>query len=76
MTSEARLRCPSTTVGIAVAASGTFRVRCKGKFCKAPDGKVTFHIFDLATGILLRTEHVPYRDPSELLGLTQVKESA
>ena len=64
------------TIGVAVEAKGIFRTRCHGKFCKAPDGKVTFHIFDLSNGKLLRTEHQPYRDPSELLGLTKVKESA
>jgi len=37
---------------------------------------VSFHFFDLATGVLLRTERLPYRRPSELLGDEKVKEIA
>lgn len=71
---ERRLSCHSGFVGIAINGSGYLRVRCRGKFCKAPYGQTTFHIFDLASGVLVRTEHVEYRNPSELLG--SIKESA
>jgi hypothetical protein len=74
---EFTLRCPSDKFGVAVSATGYLRVRCRGKFCKAPEGYVTFHIFDLTTGTLLRTERLPYRNPSELLGSqVKIKESA
>jgi hypothetical protein len=43
---------------------------------KAPNNKLTFHVFDLSSGVLLRTEHQSYRNPSELLGFDQIKESA
>lgn len=76
MSCERVLQCRSGKFGVAVDAKGIYRVRCRGKFCKAPDGKLTFHIFDLTSGVLLRTEHQSYRSPSELLGIDQVKESA
>lgn len=65
---EVHIKCPSNFYGIAVDATGTFRVRCKGKFCKGPEGTVTFHLIDLATGELLRPEQLRYRNPRELLG--------
>lgn len=46
---------------------GIYRVRCRGKFCKGPEGTVTFHVFRLETGTLLRTEHPAYRNPAELM---------
>jgi hypothetical protein len=70
---ERTLRCRSSTFGVVINATGFYRVRCRGKFCKAPEGFVTFHIFDLATGMLIRTEHRAYRKPSELLGSVQEK---
>jgi len=63
---EIAIKCPSHVYGYAISATGVFRVRCKGKFCRNGSGKVTFHTFDLATGELLRTEYLPYRSPSEL----------
>lgn len=65
---EVPLMCPSRKYGIAVNSSGILRVRCTGKFCKGPVGTVTFHMFDLATGELVRTELPKYRNPRELLG--------
>ena len=61
-----QIKCPSNVYGYAIGAVGSFRVRCKGKFCRNGEGKVTFHTFDLATGELLRTEYLPYRSPNEL----------
>lgn len=52
---------------VADATTGTFRVRCRGKYCRR-EGLVTYHVFDLATGRLIRTDDLPYRDPRELLG--------
>jgi len=65
---EIPIRCDSHVYGFAAKATGVLRVRCKGKFCRRGESKVTFHTFDLATGELLRTEYLPYRSPSELLG--------
>lgn len=65
---EVQIKCDSHVYGLASTATGTLRVRCKGKFCRRGESKVTFHTFDLATGELLRTEHLPYRSPNELLG--------
>lgn len=62
------LQCPSEKWGVAIEAGGILRVRCTGKFCRGPEGRVTFHEFDLATGSLLRTEQPTYRNPRELLG--------
>lgn len=64
---EIPIQCPSNVYGYAVDATGTFRVRCKGKFCNHARGTVVFHSFDLSTGEL-RTEESSYRNPSELLG--------
>lgn len=74
MPDERRLACRSGFIAVAIDATGYLRVRCRGKFCKAPYGKITFHIFDLHSGMLVRTEHQSYRNPSELLG--EAKESA
>jgi hypothetical protein len=76
MSCEHPLRCKSGSFGVAVEATGYLRIRCRGKFCKAPNNKLTFHVFDLSSGVLLRTEHQSYRNPSELLGFDQIKESA
>jgi len=65
---EIQIKCPSHVYGVASKSSGLFRVRCKGKVCRNGVEKVTFHTFDLSTGELLRTEHLAYRSPSELLG--------
>ena len=65
---EVPLACPSKKFGTAVRARGILRVRCTGKLCKGPEGTVTFHMFALDTGLLLRTERPPYRNPRELLG--------
>ncbi len=61
------MRCPSGKFGSAVNATGLYRVRCKGKFCKQGD-LVVFHMFDLSSGELLGTDASPYRPPRELLG--------
>lgn len=58
--------CPSHKWGVVVEASGTYRVRCTGKFCRRED-KVTFHTFDLKSGVM-KTHHENYRNPRELLG--------
>jgi hypothetical protein len=64
------IRCPSNSYGYAVDASGMFEIRCKGKFCRSDDEErpVVFHLFDLETGTILRTEASPYQDPRVLLG--------
>ncbi len=67
MQPEVRLVCPSAKYGMVLSGSGKYRVRCKGKFCKR-NGTVTFHVFDLASGKMLGTEHLPYQLPRELLG--------
>jgi hypothetical protein len=66
------LQCPSQKWGVATNATGNFRVRCRGKFCRGPSGTVTFHTFDLATGGIVRTDVVAYRNPRELLGGSHV----
>lgn len=63
-----RLTCPSEKWGTVIDASGLYRVRCRGKLCRGPEGTVTFHTFRLRDGVLLRTEHPAYRNPRELLG--------
>lgn len=63
-----QLLCPSEKWGTVIGAIGIYRVRCRGKFCKGPEGTVTFHTFDLATGDILRTETPSYRNPAELVG--------
>jgi len=65
---EIPIKCDSHVYGFATRATGLFRVRCKGKFCRRGESKVTFHTFDLSTGELLRTEYLAYRSPNELLG--------
>lgn len=65
--SQVQLMCPSNKYGLADSATGQYRVRCTGKFCRR-EGKVVFHTFDLATGKLVRTDEQPYRNPRELLG--------
>lgn len=60
------LRCRSESVGEAAYATGHLRVRCRGKFCRR-EGFVTFHVFDLATG-LYETYYEPYQHPRVLLG--------
>jgi hypothetical protein len=65
------IKCPSHKHGTVVNGSGTFRVRCTGKFCRGSEGTVAFHTFDLSEGTL-RTEHVPYRNPRELLGQGEI----
>lgn len=65
--SQVQLMCPSNKYGVATDATGQYRIRCTGKFCRC-EGLVTYHTFDLKTGALLRTEHQPYRNPRELLG--------
>jgi hypothetical protein len=68
-----QLVCPSEKWGTAIKATGLYRVRCRGKFCRGPDGTVTFHTFDLATGRIVRTDVVAYRDPRALLGGEQCR---
>ena len=63
---DVRFVCPSHKYGS--VNHDVYRVRCTGKFCRGPDGTVTFHTFRLDTGELIRTDHVPYRNPRELLG--------
>lgn len=64
-----QLLCPSEKWGTVIGATaGIYRVRCRGKLCRGPEGTVTFHTFDLATGDILRTETPSYRNPAELVG--------
>lgn len=65
---EIRLMCPSAKFGTVINATGIYRVRCTGKFCKGPEGTATFHLFDLSTGELLKTDQPGYRNPAELVG--------
>lgn len=65
------LMCPSHKYGVAESATGQFRVRCTGKFCRR-EGKVVHHTFELSTGKLVRTDEQSYRNPRELLGDTGV----
>lgn len=44
------LRCPSNYWGRAYGATGTLRVRCRGKHCRDGEGCPVIHLFDLATG--------------------------
>ena len=61
----AKLSCPGQLVG-RMLDPHHLQVRCRASKCRV-DGYVTFHTFDIRTGECV-TEHVPYRDPSELLG--------
>ena len=54
------LRCRGTLHGIAKDATGTIEVKCKHWACN-PQGSVTFHVFDLATGQPIETH--TYKDP-------------
>lgn len=70
-THEVRLMCPSSKYGTAINAAGTYRVRCTGKFCKSR-GRVTYHTFDLSTGMIVDTEYLEYMNPRELLGKEKI----
>jgi hypothetical protein len=54
------LRCRGTLHGIAKDATGQLEVKCKHWACN-PQGHVTFHVFDLATGQPVETH--TYKDP-------------
>lgn len=62
------LTCPSDKFGKVLYGTGLYRVRCRGKLCRGPEGTATYHTFRLETGEIVRTEHPEYRNPRELLG--------
>lgn len=53
------LRCDKRLHGV-LTEGGTLEFSCRSALCGHRDGVVVIHTFDVATGVLLETQH--YRD--------------